>query len=326
MFSVIIPLYNKVDYIRKTVDSVLGQTFQNFELLVVDDGSTDGSARQLVGYQDDRLRIISQANAGVSTARNNGARHARFDYILFLDADDWWHDSLLQEMNALIGRFPGAGMYGCKYYLVKNGKTVPADVGLDAGFEAGYIDYFQVYARTFWVPINCSFVVVDKSVFEEEGGFKPFLKFGEDFDLWVRIALKHKVGYANKFLAYSNQDVKVAGRALGISKPWSKSEHVIFNLGYLHREESLNPSLKLLLDGLRVRALLDFYINSRFSEETRAILKCVDFLKQPAFYRFVYHSPRGIVVAYFRTKYMLSRIKQSLIKTRLRLQTYRLTD
>lgn len=321
MFSVIIPLYNKADYIRKTVDSVLSQTFQDFELLAVDDGSTDGSVGQLSSYQDDRLRIISQANAGVSTARNNGARQARFDYILFLDADDWWHDSLLQEMNALIRQFPAAGMYGCKYYLVKNGRNVPADVGLDAGFEAGYIDYYQVYARTFWVPINCSFVVVRKSVFVEEGGFKPFLKFGEDFDLWVRIALKHRVGYANQFLAYSNQDVKVTGRALGINKLWRKSEHVIFNLDYLRHEESKNPSLKLLLDGLRVRSLVEFYINSRFPDETQAILKHVDFLKQPAFYRFVYHSPKRIVITYFRTKYFLSRIKQAIIRTFLRVHT-----
>lgn len=321
MFSVIIPLYNKADYVRKTVDSVLGQTFQGFELLVVDDGSTDGSVEKLADCRNERLRIISQPNAGVSTARNNGAKHARFDYILFLDADDWWHGDFLRDMDAVIKRFPGAGMYGCKYYVVKNGRYVPADVGLDADFEAGYIDYFKVYARTFWVPINCSFVVVNKSVFEEEGGFKPSLKFGEDFDLWIRIALKHKVGYVNKFLAYSNQDVKVADRALGINKQWSKSEHVIFNLDYLRQEENGDPSLKLLLDGLRVRGLLDFYINSRFPDETQAILKCVDFLKQPAFYRFIYHSPKSIVITYFKIKYLLSLIKQSLIRTYLRALT-----
>jgi glycosyltransferase involved in cell wall biosynthesis len=323
MFSVIIPLYNKAAYIEKAVSSVLRQTFRHFELIVVNDGSTDGSVQKLANFNDSRLRIINQSNAGVSISRNNGVRDARFGYVAFLDADDWWDEHFLEEMDRLIKQFPEAGMYGSGYFIVKNGVNRPSKVGVDAGFSAGYIDYFKVYARSFWVPVNCSFVVVRKSVFEEENGFKPGLKFGEDLDLWIRIALKHKTGYLNKHLAYSNQDVVQESRALGTGKQWKKTEHVIFNLDYLHAQEDTNPSLKILLDGLRVRSLQDFYLHSRYPQETQETLAKVDFSKQPSFYRYIYQGPKKVIITYFQLKKVGSLLKQMLLRNYSALQMHR---
>lgn len=320
MFSVIIPLYNKADYIGKAIESVLAQTFPDLELIVVNDGSMDGSAERLSQYNDPRLRVINQANTGVSVARNNGAKHARFDYIAFLDADDWWHPQFLEVMQRLIAGFSDAALYGCRYYVVKNGQHTPAQVGIPVNFSVGYIDYFSVYAHTYWVPINCSFVVVSKLVFEQLKGFNPTLKFGEDFDLWVRIALAHKVAYVNQLLAFSNQDADPANRALGTDRCWSPVEHVTFNFDQFSFAEQQNPVLNRLLDGLRVRSLLAYQLNGWYANEVGAIIGRVDLSVQPPFYRFVYRWPLPVVGTYFRIMRIGSQLKQHL------LQRYRVTS
>lgn len=314
MFSIIIPLYNKADYILKAVNSVFSQTFSKFELIVVNDGSTDESLEKIEQITDERIKIINQTNSGVSTARNNGVKEAKYDYVAFLDADDWWNENFLLEMKLLIEKYPEAGIYGCNYYSVKNGKYRLEDKVLEKGFTAGYIDYFKVYANTFCVPFNCSFVIVDKTAFNAVGGFNSHLKFGEDFDLWVRIAIKYKVGYLNKALSYSNQDVNVENRALGL-KIWEPENHFIFNLDYLAEAEKKIPELKKLLDGLRVRSLQRYHLSNTYSKEVNDLLSKVDFNKQPIYFRLVYSLPLQIVKLYFTVKCIGSIIKQNIIRT-----------
>ncbi len=314
MFSVIIPLYNKANDIEKAVNSVLYQTFMHFELIIINDGSTDDSLIKIEKFKDERIKIISQQNSGVSFARNNGVKAANNEYIAFLDADDWWHPNFLEEMDDLIKKWSDAGLYGSSYFLVKNGKSKSAQIGIENGFRAGYINYFKVYAESFWVPINCSFVVVKKSVYDKIGGFKESIKFGEDFDLWVRIALKYKVAYVNKNLAYSNQDADTRNRALGNDKLWKQEEHIIFHLDYLKNYENNNTDLKKLLDGLRVRALLPFYLKGRYTGAIQYILTNIDFNTQPLLYRFIYQSPKIMVLVYFYLKKLGSVLKQNIIK------------
>jgi len=314
MFSVVIPLYNKSQYVSKAIRSVLSQTFLDYELIVVDDGSTDDSLERLAGIVDKRLKVITQANAGVSAARNKGVQYSKYRYVAFLDADDWWDSHFLAGIRDLIIGFPEAALYGTSYYTVKNGRNQPADIGLEPYFQAGYIDYFKVYAANFWVPINCSFVVVEKSAFEHAGGFRTALKFGEDFDLWVRLALVRKVAYLNKCLAFSNQDVETGGRALGMHKAWQRKEHVIFNLDSFAEAEQQDPALKFLLDGLRVRSLIGFYLTCQHPEAVKSILKKINFEKQPFLYRFIYRWPKPLVDFYFQTKETGSYIKQTLLR------------
>ena len=186
-FVVIIPLYNKSAYIAKAIESVLNQSFGDFELIIINDGSTDDGSEKVKQFSDTRIRLINQPNAGVSAARNYGVDKAKYEYIAFLDADDWWHPNFLEEMKRLIEKYRDAALYGSNFFIVKNGINYSSTVGLDKTFKEGYIDYCEVYASTFCVPINCSFVVVSKKVFLEEHGFKTQLAFGEDFDLWIRI-------------------------------------------------------------------------------------------------------------------------------------------
>lgn len=310
-FSVVIPLYNKSAYIQKAIGSVLQQTFGEFELIVVNDGSTDDGLDRLKTLSDKRIRVINQPNAGVATARNNGVRAAAYDYVAFLDADDWWDEHFLEAMQRLIAQYPDAGLYGCNYYYLKNGKCRVEDKGLEDGFKAGYIDYFKVYARSFCVPFNSSFVIVAKHAFQAAGGFKVKLKFGEDFDLWARIALKYKVAYLNQPLAYSNQDVDCESRALGAGKFFERDAHFIFNSADLEKEAAGNPELKKLLDGLRVRSLLGYYLNDQESEAVRDQLTKVDFSKQPLYFRLLYCCPKPISKLFWAGKRWGSRCKQA---------------
>jgi glycosyltransferase involved in cell wall biosynthesis len=190
MYSVIIPLYNKEKYIVKAIQSVLDQTYSQFELIIVNDGSTDNSLNVVQPYlnQDKRIRLINQRNSGVSTARNNGVKVSGFNFIAFLDADDWWHPDFLKSMKTLIEEFPEAGIYGSAYYTVKRGILRKTNLGIEENFK-GYIDYVQAYKHSWWMPLTSISVVIPKELFYRSEGFSSKLRFGEDFDLWIRIVL-----------------------------------------------------------------------------------------------------------------------------------------
>ena len=133
-FSVIIPLYNKAPYVDKTIRSVLAQTYADYELIVMDDGSKDDSFAIALKAVEGRgnCHVYRQKNAGVSMARNNGVALSQGDYLCFLDADDWWEPTFLEEMSKLIGDFPDAGIYGTNYTIVNETKhkTRVAPIGV----------------------------------------------------------------------------------------------------------------------------------------------------------------------------------------------------
>ena len=110
IISVVIPLYNKERYIARAIQSALGQTYGDFELIVVDDGSTDGSVDIVSQFADTRLRLINQANAGVGAARNRGIKDAKYELITFLDADDEWMPDFLETVLELREEFPEASL------------------------------------------------------------------------------------------------------------------------------------------------------------------------------------------------------------------------
>jgi len=287
-FSVIIPLYNKAPYVGKALRSVLDQTFTDFEVIVVDDGSTDESAHAAeIALSDASVewQLIHQENAGVSTARNNGAAHSKGEYLCFLDADDWWDPSFLERMDWLIREYPDAGIWGTNYYYVKNGRKrvcVP-------GAETGYINYCKVYAAGMAMPLTSISVAVRPAVYDEFHGFNPALKLGEDFDLWIRIALNYKVAFLNEPLAFYNQDVNPSLRAVGHLK--DPRVHMLWNLGYLESEEKVNPDYKQLIDNLRTYGLFPYYLSKQYREAAREELQKVDWSRQSKKTRMLYRKP-----------------------------------
>lgn len=293
-FSVIIPLYNKAPYVRKTVESVLGQTFGDYELIIVDNGSNDGSHEIVAAFTDHRIKIVRlEENVGVSNARNKGVAMASAPIVTFLDADDWWEPTFLEEMAGLIERHPDAGIYGTGYYIVKNGKKRLAPIGVDEGFEEGEINYCAVYAKTLCMPLTSISVAMPRAVFDETGGFKPHLKLGEDFDLWVRIALKHRTVFLNKPLSNYNQDVDVTYR--GTHHLRDPKEHMLWNLGYLEPEEKTNADYKQLIDNLRTYSLLPYLLTKQYRSAARQELAKVDWSRQPANTARLYRLPVGIL-------------------------------
>lgn len=289
-FSVIIPLYNKAPYVEKALRSVLGQTFPEYELIVVNDGSKDDSlavAEHVL--EGSGATVISQENAGVSTARNNGVAASHGDYICFLDADDWWEPTFLEKMSQFIDEFTEAGIYGCGYYLVKNGKKRIAPIGVPGSFEKGYINYCSVYAQTLCMPLTSISVAIPRRVFDEFGGFRPQLKLGEDFDLWIKIALKYRVAFLNEPLASYNQDVDVANR--GTRRLQKPEYHMLWNLDYLEDEERRNPEYKQLIDNLRTYGLFPYYISSEYHKAAAEQLDKVDWNRQDDKWQKLYNKP-----------------------------------
>lgn len=313
-FSVIIPLYNKAPYVRKTIESVLGQTFDDYELIIIDNGSNDGSSEIMASFTDPRIRIVRlEENVGVSNARNKGVELSTAPYITFLDADDWWEPTFLEEMAALIERHPDAGIYGTGYYIVKNGKKRLAPIGVDEGFIEGEINYCAVYAKTLCMPLTSISVAIPRAVFDESGGFKPLLKLGEDFDLWIRIILRHKAVFLNKPLSNYNQDVDVTYRGTH-NKRYDPDTFMTFFFDQFKKEEEGNKDLKKLLDRIRVYTLMNFRKNNLFPKRVQHEIAKVDFNNVESIYKFYYKAPWRIVNIYCNIMRMLSLIKQKTIK------------
>lgn len=319
-FSVIIPLYNKAPYVAKTLQSVFDQTFSDWELIVVNDGSTDNSLQVATEVVDGvsekfpagKLNIISQNNSGVSTARNNGVAASHGEYVCFLDADDWWETTFLEEMDKLITEFPEAGIYGTNYFIEKNNVPKIAPIAFDDGFKSGYIDYIQVYSRYLCMPLTSITIAIRRNVFEEMQGFNPKLRLGEDFDLWLRIALKYKVSMVNKPLAYYNQDVDLNNR--GVRKRYDSTDSFMtFSFDQFSDYEKRMPNLKLLLDKIRVTTLLCFRRYNAFKKETYREIEKVDFANVGRKYKFYYHWPYPIVWSWFVIREFVSKIKKSIV-------------
>lgn len=310
-FSVIIPLFNKAPYVRKTLDSVLGQSFRDFELIVVDDGSSDDSfsiAKSVLEKSSICHKLFHQENAGVSIARNTGVAASVGDYLCFLDADDWWDHSFLEKMDQLIRDYPEAGIYGTNYYYVKNGVEI---VCLD-GIETGYINYCKVYAERLKMPLTSISVSLPRGVFQHYDGFNSNLKLGEDFDLWIKIALHHRVVFLNEALAYYNQDVNPAWRGIGHLVP--PQAHMLWNLDYLSEEERTNQDYKQLIDNLRTYILMPFFLSDCYRKEAKQELEKVEWDHQPIRMRFLYNIPVPLLKVRASFFKYASTIKQWLIK------------
>lgn len=193
-FSVVIPLYNKQNYIAATLQSVLAQTFSDFEIIVVNDVSTDNSLAVAQTINDSRIRIVShEKNSGLSASRNTGIKNAVADYVAFLDADDLWKPLFLEKIQQLIVDYPEADLFASKYEEVYYGNIV---IEPDFKLQTGIIDNF--FLRNLNKPLYCpSALCVRKTVYEKTGLYKN-VYFGEDADFNVRAHLLFKMAYCNE--------------------------------------------------------------------------------------------------------------------------------
>lgn len=200
-FSVVIPLYNKQSHVKETIETVFNQTFQDYEIVVVNDGSTDQSVKVVKSIQDNRIKLIHQENQGVSVARNRGIQESKADYIAFLDADDIWLPEFLQTIYELIQKFPEAGLYATAYKKRKaNGEESAINIqGLPLRDYVGPIpNYFESIVKgdnLVWTSATC----IPKKVFiKNDIWFPTDEKYGEDQYVWARVAMQHEIAYNTK--------------------------------------------------------------------------------------------------------------------------------
>lgn len=196
--SVVIPLYNKGPHVARTIQSVLNQTEQNFEIIVVDGQSTDEGPKIVKSFEDPRIFFFEQVGSGVSSARNEGISHSRSDFVAFLDADDEWMPDHLETLLRLREAYPEAGAYTTAY-LVKypNSQVKMASFHAIPGkpWEGLLPSYFKSAAFGS-PPVWTSVVGIPKRVLTEMGGFTTEEWMGEDVDLWGRIALKYPIAFS----------------------------------------------------------------------------------------------------------------------------------
>lgn len=197
MISVIIPLYNKAKTIKRTLESIHNQSYQDFEVIVVDDGSTDDSFRVVSEFNDPRIKIYRQSNQGVSAARNHAVELSSGDYVAFLDADDEWDPDYLETQVSLIRSYPEASIFGTNYRFKDSSGNYSNTIlnRIKLGGYSGVVDnYFEIASHSH-VPIWSSAVAIKKSAFNSVGGFPLGIKSGEDLLTWARLAVRYKIAY-----------------------------------------------------------------------------------------------------------------------------------
>lgn len=198
-FSIIIPLYNKEKYVLGALQSVLNQTFEDYEVIVVEDASIDKSLDVILTVQSEKVRVIQHdSNKGLSAARNTGIKNAKSDYIAFLDADDFWKETYLEELSILIESFPEAKLLATNYEeLFKNDVVLlPNNNSKNLSENAIISNFFEISLAQ---PLYCpSSFCVAKSVFDSVGFYNESIRFGEDVDFNIRANSEYSLAYSKK--------------------------------------------------------------------------------------------------------------------------------
>jgi len=201
--SVIIPLYNKVETVCRAIESVLAQTRLPDEIIVINDGSTDGSEMIVEAMGHTLVRLVHQSNAGVSAARNKGLELASSDWIAFLDADDMWEPEYLETISILHASYPFASVMATAY-LLEDHLGLRSKISLNHmpfEGESGIITNYFYVAATSHPPLWTSAVVVCKDAIIDVGGFPVGVTAGEDLMTWALLAAKYDIAYCRKSLA-----------------------------------------------------------------------------------------------------------------------------
>ncbi len=196
MITVVVPLYNKAAYIERALYSIRRQTLKPAEVIVVDDGSTDGGGDLVRRFEMEGLRLISQVNQGVSVARNRGLEAARVEHVAFLDADDEWMPNHLDTLARLIQAFPGKGLYSTMHFIGEGMELLsPASPFPEDGGFCPVEDFFGSFAVGLSL-VNSSTAVVSRTKALAVDGFPAGVRRGEDIILWARLFLSAGMAHA----------------------------------------------------------------------------------------------------------------------------------
>lgn len=239
--SVVIPTYNRANIIKDAIETVIAQTYQDFEIIIVDDGSTDNTKEIVQSYQDDRIKYIYQTNSGKpSIARNKGIKEAKGDFIAFLDSDDLWHPQLLEKhINILSNNLDIGFTTNWNSYISFDGDKLNEKTCL-AQNQKDYIKFILLNPDHAYP--GPSGTVIRKICFEKIEPFDEKLDFCEDWDLFFRLAIHYNMYNIKEFLTYVRMHNESFTRNSQETLPRFKSSYLMF-LEKSFNTENLPPEI-----------------------------------------------------------------------------------
>ena len=209
MFSIVMPLYNKEQSCPRAINSIRNQTFSDWELIIVNDGSSDNSltVAKEAAQGDPRIRFIDQPNGGVSVARNNGIKAAKHEHIAFLDADDAWRHAYLEIMSRVVKDHPDYLWWGSRVTAVEGDREMQRLIQKEDAAEYQWdpekVEVVSYFEASVFVPcVQMGSIIMNKSAILDIGGFPEGVRFGEDVDTCARLALKSKLPLYQQALTY----------------------------------------------------------------------------------------------------------------------------
>ncbi|MCH2195928.1 glycosyltransferase family 2 protein [Kordia sp.] len=311
LFSVIIPLYNKEEYILQTVESVLQQTFTDFELLIVNDASTDKSVAVVSQLSDDRIQLIENPkNLGLSATRNHGISKANGDVIALLDADDIWLPTFLETIQNLYLTCPKAAIFGTDYvetYTSHEDLTPQKNIASSLkGTSFLMADFFEA---SMFQPIFCqSSLAFKKEICTETEVFNSTISFAEDIDFYIKYGSQYRVAYHYEALA------KVRFEVPDQMSKTSIATKILPDLDSYEGLAKENKSLKKYLDLYRY-IFASLYSLENAIPKRNAMLQHIDYQNLTLKQRLLLKSPRFVLV-------LLKKLKGFLLRLNIRVTSF----
>lgn len=258
--SIILPTYNRAYILSKAINSVLNQTYKEFELIIVDDGSTDNTSALVESFHDERiLYLYTQINQGAAAARNYGIEHANYDYIAFEDSDDAWHPDKLEKQMSLMqsdSRNPGFVYHKICYDMGENRYAILPSEAVPLEKKSG-----DIYAQLLYDNlVDCPSMLIKKSCLDDVGLFDTSLKALEDYDLALRLAKKYSAAFVNEVLLDSTYSTTgVSGSAVNYLTASCLLVHK-YKKDYL-ATDTFNHRIQIILDDSEKIGLQAQYVN-----------------------------------------------------------------
>jgi glycosyltransferase involved in cell wall biosynthesis len=271
MISVVIPLYNKERSIAATLDSVLAQTYTDYEVIIVDDGSTDNSLqvvrKRIRELGTNRVRVIHQENGGVSPARNKGIEEATGEYVAFLDGDDLWDKDFLTTMSQLIVEFPDKSIYGVGCAQIKRGET---PILRDSYYRG--VSTWDYATMAFTGSSAC----VNKKDAIAIGLFDTRMTHGEDLDMWWRLMLLH--GGASDLHPYAYYIQDAENRAMNRIAPLEK--HIPYYIDKYAEARAKDAEFRRFFDREMIYRLYPYLFDRHYRADAKRIARQLDYSLQ----------------------------------------------
>lgn len=296
-FSIVIPLYNKANFILATLKSVSDQTFENYEIIIINDGSTDASLSKVEALKLPKLSIHTQENKGLSAARNRGVASAKGQYIALLDADDIWKPSYLKSMFNLIENYPNHQVFGCSYKESRNGRLLDIHTSFEAQpNQTSYVleDFFSANYNQFIV--DQSSLVFERN-FIKTHKFNEHIDVGEDVDYYLNYFASEQIIFLNRSLMIKNYDDK---EQLSSSKI---SEKRVPDLEHYKNRYSSNTSIQKYIDIQFYKLAVKYTYENNKSKRQKCILQ-INPLHLSQKQRLLLKSPKWIMIGLRKFKFL----------------------